>query len=282
MPTPNVVVLGAGGQVGSSLAAVIPGATAWTRADLDLADPAAVAGADWAPFDVIINAAAYTAVDRAETPEGRVEAWRVNASAVAELARAANEHRATLVHFSTEYVFDGRSTAPIREDDRLAPLSCYGASKAAGELAAAVADRHYVLRTTWVVGDGGNFVRTMVGLAARGVDPTVVSDQIGRPTFADDLARGVEQLLGSGAPYGVYNLTNTGEPVSWADVARETFRLAGHEPDRVADTTTEDYFATRPDAAQRPLNSVLDLRKSAAAGIELPDWRKSLAAYVAG
>lgn len=277
----DVVVLGAGGQVGSAVATAVPGATALGRDQVDVADPAAVARTDWSPFDVIVNAAAYTAVDRAETPEGRADAWRTNASAVAGLARAADAHGATLVHFSTEYVFDGRSAAPLREDHPIAPLSAYGASKAAGDLAAASADRHYVVRTTWVVGAGGNFVRTMLGLAAKGVAPTVVADQIGRPTFADDLARGVAQLLGSGAPYGVYHLTNTGAPASWADVARETFRLAGHSPDDVTDTTTESYFAARPDAARRPLNSVLDLGRAAAVGVRLPDWRESLAAYVA-
>jgi dTDP-4-dehydrorhamnose reductase len=278
---PNVVVLGAGGQVGSSLAAAMPGATAWSRRDLDVSDPHAVARTDWSRFDVIVNAAAYTAVDRAETREGRMDAWRTNASAVAHLARAADEHGSTLVHFSTEYVFDGSTAGPLSEEEPLAPLSAYGASKAAGDLAASTADRHYVLRTTWVIGEGGNFVRTMLGLAARGVSPTVVADQIGRPTFAEDLARGVVQLLAGDAPHGVYNLTNTGEPASWADVARATFRLAGHEPARVSDTTTDEYFSTRPHAAQRPLNSVLDLGRAAAAGVELPDWRQSLAAYVA-
>lgn len=278
---PRVVVLGAGGQVGRSLVAAIPDATAWTRADLDLGDPHAVGKAPWSQFDVIVNAAAYTAVDRAETPDGRVDAWRTNAAAVAQLARAADEHGATLVHFSSEYVFDGTSPAPVREDEPFAPLSAYGASKAAGDLAACLARRHYVLRTTWVTGAGGNFVRTMLGLAARGVRPTVVADQVGRPTFADDLAGAVVHLLDGDAPHGTYHVTNTGEPASWAEVARTVFGMAGHQPSDVSDTTTEEYFAGRPDAARRPLNSVLDLGRAAGVGVALPHWRESLASYVA-
>ena len=179
---------------------------------------------------MLINAAAYTAVDRAETPEGRVAAWAANATAVAHLAAAANAHGMTLVHVSSEYVFDGTTAGPILEDAPLCPLGAYGASKAAGEIAASLAARHLVVRTTWVVGDGANFVRTMLGLAARGVSPAVVDDQIGRPTFAADLAAGIVALLD--APAGVYHLTNTGEPASWAEVARATFALAGRDPAR--------------------------------------------------
>lgn len=275
----KAIVVGAGGQVGSHLAALLPDAVAVGRGELDIADPAAAQA--FSGFDVIINAAAYTAVDRAETPEGRVAAWRTNATAVAQLARAADLNGATLVHFSSEYVFDGTAPRPWREDDPIAPLSAYGASKAAGDLAAASAARHYVVRTTWVVGAGANFVATMLGLAAKGVSPSVVADQIGRPTFAADLARGVVDLLAADAPHGTYNLTNTGEPASWAEVARATFTLAGRAPADVSDTTTAEYFASRPEAARRPLNSVLALDKAAALGIELPDWRESLAAYVA-
>jgi dTDP-4-dehydrorhamnose 3,5-epimerase len=134
------------------------------------------------------------------------------------------------------------------------------------------------VRTTWVVGDGANFVRTMLGLAARGVCPAVVDDQIGRPTFAADLAAGIVALLD--APAGVYHVTNTGEPTSWAEVARATFALAGRDPGDVTGTTTAAYFADKPQAARRPLNSVLDLTKAAAAGVVLPVWRDSLATHV--
>jgi dTDP-4-dehydrorhamnose 3,5-epimerase len=274
----RIAIVGAGGQLGRALTALLPDAVALRHVDLDITDATVVAAHDWTGIDVLVNAAAYTAVDQAETPHGRVAAWATNATAVAHLAAAANAHDITLVHVSSEYVFDGVPTGPIRENTPRCPLGTYGASKAAGEIAASLAARHLIVRTTWVVGDGANFVRTMLGLAARGVSPTVVEDQIGRPTFAGDLAAGIVALLG--APSGVYHLTNTGEPTSWADVARTTFALAGRDPADVTGTTTTAYFADKPHVARRPLNSLLDLTKAAAAGVTLPPWRESLAAYV--
>jgi dTDP-4-dehydrorhamnose 3,5-epimerase len=274
----TIAITGAAGQLGRALTALLPDAVALHHADLDITDPAAVRSHDWSGVDVLINAAASTAVDRAETREGRVAAWAANATAVAHLAAAANARGMTLVHVSSEYVFDGSATGPIVEDAPLCPLSAYGAAKAAGEIAATLAARHLVVRTTWVMGDGANFVRTMLDLAARRVSPAVVDDQIGRPTFADDLAAGIVALLT--APSGVYHLTNTGEPASWADVARATFALAGRDPADVTGTTTAAYFADKPHAARRPLNSVLDLTKATAAGVTLQPWRDSLAAYV--
>ena len=275
----RVAVVGAGGQLGRALTALLPDAVALHRADLDVTDADAVRAHDWSSVDVVVNAAAYTAVDRAETPEGRVAAWAGNASAVRHLATAANAHGFLLVHVSSEYVFDGAADGPIPEGAPICPLSAYGASKAAGDVAAALAARHLIVRTSWVVGDGGNFVRTMLGLAGRGVSPAVVDDQIGRPTFADDLADGIVALLRGGAS-GTYNLTNSGEPASWAEVARATFALAGRDGSDVTTTTTAAYFADKPQAARRPLNSVLDLTAAASAGVRLPLWRDSLAGYV--
>lgn len=275
----QVLVLGAGGQVGRALAAALPGVTALRHTDLDIAD-AAAAPIDWSAFDTVVNAAAFTDVDGAETAEGRPAAWRANAAGPAALAAVCRRHGSTLVHLSTEYVFDGRAAAPYAEDAPVAPLSAYGASKAAGDLAVQAVERHYLVRPTWVVGDGRNFVRTMLALAEKGVEPTVVADQVGRPTFATDLAAAIVHLVASGAPYGSYHVTGGGEPASWADVARETFALAGRRDLRVTGTTTAEYFADKPHAARRPLNSVLDLSRAAAAGVELPDWRERLAEYV--
>jgi dTDP-4-dehydrorhamnose reductase len=273
----RVLVLGAGGQVGRAVAAALPSATALGRGELDIAAPA---GLDWSRFDAVVNAAGYTDVDGAETPDGRVAAWRANATGPAVLARAAAAHGLTLVHLSSEYVFDGRAAAPYPEDAPIAPLSVYGAAKAAGDLAVGGLQRHYLVRPTWVVGDGRNFVRTMLGLAARGVSPTVVADQIGRPTFAADVAAAIVHLLETGAAPGTYHVTGGGEPAAWADVARAVFTAAGRDPARVRDTTTAAYFAGKPDAAPRPLNSVLDCTKAAKAGVDLPDWRTRLRAYV--
>jgi dTDP-4-dehydrorhamnose reductase len=273
----RVLLLGAGGQVGRALAAALPAATALSRTEFDIAAPADL---DWTSFDAVLNAAAYTDVDGAETPDGRLAAWRANASGPAALARVAAAHGLTLVHLSSEYVFDGRAPEPYAEDAPIAPLSAYGASKAGGDLAVGGLEQHYLVRPTWVVGDGRNFVRTMLGLAARGISPAVVADQIGRPTFAVDIAAAVVHLLRARAPYGTYHVTGGGEPASWADVARAVFTAAGHDPARVSDTTTAEYFAGKPDAAPRPRNSVLDCTRAAKAGIDLPDWRHRLAAYV--
>jgi dTDP-4-dehydrorhamnose reductase len=277
--TVRVLVLGAGGQVGRALVAALPDATALRHLDLDIAD-AANATIDWAAYDTIVNAAAFTDVDGAQTVEGRAAAWRVNATGPAALAAICRRTGSTLVHLSTEYVFDGRSALPYPENAPVAPLSAYGASKAAGDLAVQGVERHYLVRPSWVVGEGRNFVRTMLRLAEKGVEPSVVADQIGRLTFATDLASAIVHLVASGAPYGSYHVTGGGEPASWAAVARAAFALAGRGDLRVTDTTTAEYFADKPHAARRPRNSVLDLSRAAAAGVQLPDWRERLAEYV--
>jgi dTDP-4-dehydrorhamnose 3,5-epimerase len=271
----RILVLGAGGQVGRALARALPDAVALTREQCDITTPPDLAG-----VDVVINAAAFTAVDAAETAPGRAEAWRANAAGPAALAAAAARSGCTLVHLSTEYVFDGTWPGPTPPDAPVAPLGAYGASKAAGDLAVAAVPRHYLVRPTWVVGDGRNFVRTMLGLAARGVAPTVVDDQFGRLTFADDLAGAIVHLLDSGAEPGTYQVTGSGEPASWADVAREVYAQAGCAHLPVTGTSSEAYFADKPHAARRPLNSVLDLGRAAQAGVVLPDWRERLADYV--
>lgn len=276
----NALILGAGGQVGRALAAALPDATAFSRAEFDIADAARV-DLDWSAYDMIVNAAAFTDVDGAETAQGRRVAWRVNAAGPAVLAAVARRHDLTLVHLSSEYVFDGRSPEPYSEDDPVAPLSAYGASKAAGDLAVRSVERHYLVRPTWVVGEGRNFVRTMLTLAAKGVAPTVVADQIGRPTFAAEIAAAVVALVSAQAPHGTYHLTGGGEPASWAEVARTTYALAGRRDLVISETTSADYFADRPGAALRPLNSVLDLNKVQQAGVTPRPWRESLAEYVA-
>ncbi len=273
----RTLLLGASGQVGRALATRLPGAAAPGRAEVDLAD-VEKADIDWSAIDTIVNAAAWTAVDAAETADGRIGAWRANAAGPAALARIAARHGATLVHLSTEYVFDGTATAPYAEDAPIAPLSAYGASKAAGDLVVTTLERHLLVRPTWVVGDGHNFVRTMAGLAGRGIEPAVVADQIGRPTFADDIADAIVHLLAIGAS-GTFNVTGGGEPASWADVARAVYARLRPEL-TVTDTTTAAYFADKPGAAPRPANSVLDLTKAEAAGVRCPDWRRRLADYL--
>jgi dTDP-4-dehydrorhamnose 3,5-epimerase len=250
---------------------------------LDLRPPSAIRDFDWSGVGTIVNAAAYTAVDRAEA-DGRADAWAVNATAVAALADVATRRRMTLVHVSTDYVFDGQRH-PHAEDEPIAPLGVYGASKAAGELAVQRVPRHYLVRTSWVVGDGPNFVATMRRLAEQGVDPAVVADQTGRLTFADELARGIRHLLSSGAPHGTYHLSNGGPVVSWHEVARQVFAALGHDPDRVRATTAEAYAAERAAAGQpiaaRPAHSEFDLAKLRATGFDPEPAESALKRYVA-
>ena len=168
----------------------------------------------------MINAAAYTAVDAAETPAGRRDAWATNVDGVAALVAAAREHRFGLVHVSSDYVFDGTREVHA-EDEPFSPLGVYGQTKAAGDALVATLPRHYILRTSWVIGDGHNFVRTMAALADRGVEPGVVDDQYGRLTFTDEIARAIRHLLEVDAPYGTYNLSGEGPAT----------QLGRHRPD---------------------------------------------------
>jgi dTDP-4-dehydrorhamnose 3,5-epimerase/reductase len=275
----KTLIIGCHGQLGRALVAEYPDADAVGRDELDLTDPKAVEAWPWRDYDLVLNAAAYTAVDAAETDEGRPAAWAANAVAPATLARIADRHRQTLVHFSTEYVFDG-TRDEHNEDEPLSPLGVYAQSKAAGELAVGTAKRHYLIRTSWLVGDGGNFVRTMQRLAAQGVSPRVVDDQVGRLTFADDLARATRHLLDSKAEYGAYHCTSSGPPTTWAEVARRVFELSGRDPDDVTPVSTEEYAAGQ-DLAPRPRSSTMGLAKLEATGFTpRPAW-DALTAYLA-
>jgi dTDP-4-dehydrorhamnose reductase len=277
----TAVIVGADGQLGRALRRRFPDAVALDRAALDVSDRAAVRAFDFSGVDVVLNAAAWTSVDAAEDPRNLAAVRAVNTEAVGHLADAARRHGCTLVHVSTEYVFDGRHDGPIPEDLPPAPLSVYGRSKADGDRLAAAVERHYLVRPTWVVGEGGNFVATMRGLADRGVQPAVVADQIGRPTFAVDLAAGIAHLLSSGAPFGTYNLTNDGPPVSWAGLAAAVFEARDRSAGDVRPVSTAEYFADKPHAAPRPPNSLLDLAKITATGFRPRDWRVALAEYLA-
>jgi len=266
----KTLVLGADGQLGRALGdeyAGDPNVEFAGRAEIDLTDPALDTARRWRDYDTIINAAAHTAVDAAETPAGRTAAWVTNVTGVTGLSRIAADHNITLVQVSSDYVFDGTATRPYREDDPVAPLGVYGQTKAAGEQIAATVPRHYIVRTSWVIGDGHNFVRTMQALAGRDVNPTVVDDQVGRLTFAAELARAIRHLITTRAPYGTYHVTGDGPATSWADIARRVFALSGYDPGRIRSVSTEEYFAahTAP-VAPRPRNSMLDNAKIRATG----------------
>lgn len=274
----TLLIVGAKGQLGQALQQVYPQAQAVNSAELDITDWRAVSQFDWSGISTILNAAAYTNVDGAETAVGRVAAWQVNAVGPANLARVANLHSLTLVHVSTDYVFDGTKTNHP-EDEPFSPLSVYGQSKAAGDIAVSLTPKHYILRASWVIGEGPNFVRTMLGLGQKGVSPSVVADQIGRLTFTTDLSAVIDHLLQTQATPGTYNATNSGDPASWANITRQIFQLAGLT-NTVTDTTTAKYFQNKPEAARRPLHSTLDLTKLQATGFTPRDWQTALKDYL--
>ena len=275
----SYLIIGANGQLGTALRNQYPEARFADSDELDITDAASVQTFDWDGIEVILNAAAYTNVDGAETPEGRVASWQVNAEAVKNLCRVARQRDIMLVHISSDYVFDG-TKSPHLEDEPLSPLSVYGASKAAGDLLVQQLDRHYLLRTTWVIGEGKNFVRTMFGLAEKGISPTVVSDQVGRLTFTSELVRAVDHLLTTGADFGAYNVTNSGESASWADITRTIFTLSGRDDLLVTDTSTADYFAGKQGIAPRPLQSEMSLDKLQSTGFSSRDWKDDLKDYI--
>ena len=272
-------IVGANGQLGTALKAKYPNAQSADIKELDITDAESVASYDWSKIKVVLNAAAYTNVDGAETAEGRLAAWQVNAAAVGNLARAALEHDLLIVHISTDYVFDG-SRVPHTEDEPFSPLSVYGQTKAAGDVVVSLLPKHYLLRTSWVIGDGPNFVRTMLGLGAKGVSPTVVADQVGRLTFTSTLVGAIDHLLTGKAAYGTYNVSGGGQPASWADITRAIFAAAGYDQLQVTDTTTAEYYAGKSGIAPRPLQSAFDLTKIQSAGFTPTDWHDDLKTYI--
>lgn len=274
LPAKKILVTGADGQLGRALQKVLRDRGEYcARAQFDITDPPE---RRWRDYSAIINAAAYNDVDGAETD--RAQAWAANAEGPARLARIAQAHDLTFVHVSTDYVFDG-SKDSYSEDDPVAPLSFYGATKAAGDAAAAVARRHYVVRTQWVYGDGANFVDTMRRLADKGVGPKVVHDQVGRVTSAEDLARAIVHLLDTRAEYGIYNVTGTGDPVGRDIIAMAIFIALGHDPAEIHPVSTADFHG-ETDHAQRPSRSVLDTAKIEATGFTPTNWRVGLALYL--
>ena len=226
----------------------------------------------------MLNAAAYTAVDAAETPDGRRTAWAANAGAPGHPGPARRrEHRFTLVHYSTEYVFDG-TAEPHTEDEPLSPLGVYAQTKAAGDIA--VGDRAPPLRPPHLLGDRR---RQQLRRAPCSASPTtasaprVVDDQVGRLTFTEELARATRHLLDVGAAYGTYNVSNGGDPMSWADIAKAVFALSGRSPDDVTPVTHRGVLRRQGRLSPRPLRSVMDLSKIEATGFMPEDALAALA-----
>ena len=275
----KTLIVGASGQLGQALSEAFPDAELADRSSIDIVDDSVFTARRWKDYDIIINAAAYTAVDEAETDQGRKDAWLANSTAVANLARITSEANLTLVHISSDYVFDG--TAEVHtETEKFSPLSVYGQTKAAGDIAASLTPRHYIVRASWVIGNGNNFVRTMESLAEKGIKPSVVNDQIGRLTFTRDLAQGIKHLVETKAKYGTYNLTNDGTPTSWASIAADVYEFTGHDRSDVTGVSTEQYYEGKVGIAPRPLQSTLNLDKIKATGFTPRDWEQALHEYL--
>lgn len=275
----KILVTGSNGQLGRALQKEFPEAEFADVESFDITNPDSWSDRNWKNYSAIINAAAYTNVDGAETPEGRETSWKINATAVQNLARLAIMNNLTLVHVSSDYVFDG--TKEIHDEtENFSPLNVYGQTKAAGDIAASTVPKHYIARTTWVIGDGNNFARTMKSLAERDIKPSVVNDQIGRLTFTEDLAGAIRHLLVTDAPYGTYNVTNDGEPTSWADIAKKVYELSGHNPDDVTGVSTEEYYAGKEGIAPRPLQSTLNIAKIQNTGFAPRRWDEALSQYI--
>jgi dTDP-4-dehydrorhamnose reductase len=288
----RLLVTGTSGQLAQSLleAGFSAGVdvVALRRPQLDLTIPGTIrtALADVRP-DLVVNAAAYTTVDKAEREEAL--AMRVNADGAGELAAQCDRLGVPLVHLSTDYVFDGSKPGPYVESDPTGPINAYGRSKLAGELAVAGScRRHVILRTSWVYSPfGTNFVRTMLRLGAERPELRIVDDQLGCPTYAPHLAEAILSVaarLGRDAdsvpPWGIYHAAGSGH-TSWCGFARAIFAevaaRGGHVP-AIVSITTADY----PTPARRPANSRLDCDRFAAAfGIRLPDWEEGTRACLA-
>ncbi len=281
----RVLVIGAGGQLARSIACCVPsvGADDYLFADkqeLDITDREKVISyIAEQEVDVIVNCAAYTDVERAESEES--VAYLLNATAVGFLAEAAKSCDALLIHISTDYVFMGGCCTMLTEESHPQPINAYGRTKLAGEeMVRASGCHHIILRTAWLYSEyGNNFVKTILRLTSERDAISVVDDQLGTPTYAGDLAEAIVKIISErNFREGTYHYTNIGE-CSWWQFACEIARLAGHDKCRIAPCTTADY----PTKARRPLNTVLDKSKFIRTfNMEIPMWRESLKKYIDG
>ena len=285
----KILVIGANGQLGKSIQKIVSGAKQNNefvfvgRGELDLSKKESIASYfDNNNFDVIINCGAYTAVDRAE--EEQELANQVNHLAVKQLAEIAKEQKAKLIHISTDYVFDGTGNKPYKETDKTNPINVYGKTKLAGEkaLQEIMPTNAMIIRTSWVYSEyGNNFVKTMLRLGKERDEIDVVSDQIGSPTYATDLAKAILKIIDNrdyqdkDKATEIYHHSNKGE-ISWYDFTKEIFKLAKIDC-KVSPITTEQY----PTPAKRPRNTLMCKDKIIEEfSVEILDWKKSLEACI--
>lgn len=274
VPARSGYIFGADGQLGRQLKRDFPSLSPLSRSDCDLAQASAVRNLKFNSSTILINSAAYTAVEEAQTPSGISRAFSANVSGVKSLAVAALRSGSTLVHYSTDYVFDGMKDAAYTASDALNPVNVYGLSKAAGEEIASLNPKTYIIRTSWVFGDGENFVVKMIRKALELTPLDVVADQFGRPTSTITLSEATRNLLETRQPFGVYHVTNSGPLASWYEVACKVYECVGADPSLIRPAATD----TKPGAAARPPNSNLGI--SNLPGIHFRDWRTDVAQFV--
>jgi dTDP-4-dehydrorhamnose 3,5-epimerase/reductase len=274
----KVCVVGSGGQLGKAMQNVLNESEAdfFNSESLDISNLENLQKINWNNYFAIINCAAYTKVDLAET---EVEnSYKVNVLGVENLVKISKENNLELVHISTDYVFDGTKNGEYKEDDIVNPKNIYGLHKAMSEKNVESLEKYYLIRTSWVIGEGKNFVNTMLDLASKNIHPKIVNDQVGRPTFAFDLADFIKSILQKKS-YGKFLFSNSGDNVSWANFAREIFKLKNLNIN-VTDTSTEEYFKDKKNFAIRPKNSTFNLQKVKDLNFEIPDWKISLKKYL--
>lgn len=267
----KTVILGANGQLGKALQIEFPEALALTRAQFDLADTSTWNSIDWNDVDTIINAAAYTKVDEAETEVGKLRAWNVNAIAVASLAKVCVEFDITFVQISSDYVFDGNVAKSYTESEPTNPISVYGQTKAAADFIISNLEKYYIIRTSWIVSETEGFLSLMAKKAAISEEIHVVNDQIGRITGASQLAQFIRLLVVSKQEFGIYNFTSDGTLTSWYELAKYVYSKILGDGDLVIPISSEEYENERMSLnkpyAKRPHSSNLDLTKIQNLGI---------------
>lgn len=278
----KILVTGGYGQLGTALKEVLKNEEVLlTDTDtMDITDAGQVEKIfDEFKPEWLVHGAALTNVDGCE--ENPDLADKINRLGTKILAEACKKYGCKMIYISTDYVFDGTKGSPYTEDDKPNPKSIYGSTKLAGEKAVQEISGGYILRTSWVYGEGNNFVRTMLKLSEKMDEIKVVNDQFGRPTYAPDLAKAIHDMIKKSPETGSYNITGDGAIISWADFAREIFRIA-EKNTKVVEISTAEYFADNKDKkiAPRPAYSALDLAKSKKAGLFLADWQNSLKEYI--
>lgn len=276
----HIVLIGSG-QIGLAIQELVPEVTLLSREEVERAMAENSLDILVPKRSIVINAAAFTSVDDCESPGGRDLALSSNFQLVNALAAVATANNATLVHFSSDYVLGGEGESPNNELAVPTPRNFYGVSKLLGDLSAQNTRKHYILRLSGVYGQGSNFIKTIAKKALAGQSSDVVDDIFSRPTSAKKVAEAVIGLLNYKAPYGLYNFSDDGPPVSWFDLARKIYDFFSADVTLVRGISSETYAKQFPKTAQRPKNSVLDLSKIKSLGfIKCDPWESSVSSYL--